>query len=387
MVDRAGGTPVFCSPEGLTGTTPGVSDMFSLGRLFTFLVMKDKHLFYSFLFSPILDSTHRQAIRNVMRSFPILELIEKMTDIDQIQRAKIPHVESELEKIKSNNNLEIITRAAIEFKLTQSEAKFLHSFVVDQMMKESKYICKLLKQETKLEDRVPAKFQLNSQLSKNLHDQGNAAFCWSHAISSMIRRSLKKFYKKHKDDSDLNLKPEDKAEIEKWLDDNKFHSILEQQIRMNPIPKQEGKNEGHGLLAAIAMLAYPTALDGPGIHSLEQVTTFFNKMNLSWSKVDIKEKCFSLKDENDSGNQDLVRFVELTKLCPVMGAYRIIYPAKNEHGFHTMVVDKAEKNGSRFNYHCKNSWGGRRSYDLVTHTNYNPFFRPKHACVIYFEKI
>ena len=59
----------------------------------------------------------------------------------------------------------------------------------------------------------------------------------------MIRRSLKDFYKRHKDDTDLNLTLTEKVEIEKWLDENNFHSILRSQIVMNPIPKRIKKAE------------------------------------------------------------------------------------------------------------------------------------------------
>ena len=59
----------------------------------------------------------------------------------------------------------------------------------------------------------------------------------------MIRRSLKDFYKNHKDDTDLNLTLTEKTEIEKWLDENEFHSILRSQIVMNPIPKRIKKAE------------------------------------------------------------------------------------------------------------------------------------------------
>ena len=57
----------------------------------------------------------------------------------------------------------------------------------------------------------------------------------------MIRRSLKDFLKKHKDVLKLTLA--EQTEIEKWLDENEFHSILRQQIAMNPIPKRIKKGE------------------------------------------------------------------------------------------------------------------------------------------------
>ena len=65
----------------------------------------------------------------------------------------------------------------------------------------------------------------------------------------MIRRSLKDFYKRHKDDTDLNLTLTEKAEIEKWLDENEFHSILRSQITMNPIPKRVKKGETESVRA------------------------------------------------------------------------------------------------------------------------------------------
>ena len=59
----------------------------------------------------------------------------------------------------------------------------------------------------------------------------------------MLRRSLKDFFDKHKDDVDLNLTSKDKTELENWLKEKKFHLILRQQITMNPIPKRIKKGE------------------------------------------------------------------------------------------------------------------------------------------------
>ena len=54
----------------------------------------------------------------------------------------------------------------------------------------------------------------------------------------MIRRSLKDFFNKYKDDIDLNLSSVEKTHVNKWLETKEFHSILRQQITMNPIPKR-----------------------------------------------------------------------------------------------------------------------------------------------------
>ena len=93
MVDKAGGTPVYCSPEGLTGTTAGISDMFSMGRVFTYLVMEDKTLFYTLVFTSILNQSDLVSVQRVMTLFPILELIKEMTHIEKNKRITIPQVE------------------------------------------------------------------------------------------------------------------------------------------------------------------------------------------------------------------------------------------------------------------------------------------------------
>ena len=114
MVDKAGGTPIYCSPEGLTDTTSGFSDMFSLGRVFTFLVLEDKSLFYTLVFFTILDPADVQSIRNILSSFPILNLIREMTHIEKNKRIFIHKVEQGL----ANMSLEIITKGDISTQLT-----------------------------------------------------------------------------------------------------------------------------------------------------------------------------------------------------------------------------------------------------------------------------
>ena len=125
MVDKAGGTPVYCSPEGLTGTTPGVSDMFSLGRVFTFLVLEDKSLFYTLVFFTILDLADVRSIRNILSSFSILNLIREMTHIEKNKRIKVHQVEQRL----ANINIEVITKGDIMNELSaQGHLALLNSF-------------------------------------------------------------------------------------------------------------------------------------------------------------------------------------------------------------------------------------------------------------------
>ena len=103
MVDRAGGTPIFCSPEALTDAKPGISDMYSLGRLFAFLVVENREIFYCLVFMSITDASLCSTTRRLFESFPIIKLIKKMTDIEQDKRISIEIVSQEL----SSDHLEL----------------------------------------------------------------------------------------------------------------------------------------------------------------------------------------------------------------------------------------------------------------------------------------
>ena len=78
---------------------------------------------------------------------------------------------------------------------------------------------------------------------KNFKISDDSSLCWAYASASMLRRSMKDFYEKHKNDIDINLTPAEQADLESWLEDNKLHSILRSQITMNPIPKRIKKGE------------------------------------------------------------------------------------------------------------------------------------------------
>ena len=129
----------------------------------------------------------------------------------------------------------------------------------------SKYSFEKIGSETKTIDRVGTNF-LNSQISMNIHDQGEqhtvkslndesilytvltiysgeSYLCWAFGCSTMIRRSLIAFFVKYKNDSNLNLTNAEISEIETFVKSNKFHFLLRNQIVMNPIPKRLKKEE------------------------------------------------------------------------------------------------------------------------------------------------
>ena len=88
LVDSIGGTPIFASPECLADfKRKQKSDIFSLGRVFLFLLLS-KEQFLELLFIPIIEA--KQAITNEINEHPLLKLISNMMklkdriDIDEI---------------------------------------------------------------------------------------------------------------------------------------------------------------------------------------------------------------------------------------------------------------------------------------------------------------
>jgi len=97
MADKHGGTPIYSSPEILTNPTPGVSDLYSLGRLFTFLICEDSRLFFYLIFFGIENQADLASVKTTMNSIPIMKLILKMTEVDQRKRIPIDQVIEQME--------------------------------------------------------------------------------------------------------------------------------------------------------------------------------------------------------------------------------------------------------------------------------------------------
>ena len=78
----------------------------------------------------------------------------------------------------------------------------------------------------------------NQMISNNIHDQGLKGTCWSYAISTMLRGSLKLFISK----LDQNgLETQIKAAKDK-LDHKDHHRQLRYEIITGPIPKNLSKD-------------------------------------------------------------------------------------------------------------------------------------------------
>ena len=69
---------------------------------------------------------------------------------------------------------------------------------------------------------------LNSEVSKQIHDQQETSLCWAFALATMLRSSLKVFLKSRMQSSITGLK---------CVDSNRFHKRLRREIIMMSIPK------------------------------------------------------------------------------------------------------------------------------------------------------
>lgn len=155
LVDQNGGTPIYSSPEGLTNERkPGIADMFSLGRLFTFLIMENHKLFYFLAYYTITDTSDLKCLPEIMEKYPMIKLIKDMTQFDPDKRIRIDDVENELTKIE----IKIITVVDIDTKLENAESSKLNDLFteMDSEMKEiSKAIDKMeIKMETEIETEI-----------------------------------------------------------------------------------------------------------------------------------------------------------------------------------------------------------------------------------------
>ena len=101
----------------LTDAKPGIFDLYSLGRLFTFLVVENREIFYCLVFMSITDASLCNTTRRIFESFLIMKLIKKMTHIDQDERISIDDVSRELST--DQLQLQVITRHMIFSMFTE----------------------------------------------------------------------------------------------------------------------------------------------------------------------------------------------------------------------------------------------------------------------------
>ena len=170
MADKPGGTPIYCAPENFTDATPGVSDLFSLGRIFTNLISESKALFYNLIFYVFENEDDLMETKRILRKFPIFMLIKSMTEVEKNMRIEIEKIEDKLLEIK----IEIITTSLLmENGLSHDILNHFKdsSDEVNQMLEQSKFSAGVIEHENQ-SAMISASKLLNSKISCQIHTQG-----------------------------------------------------------------------------------------------------------------------------------------------------------------------------------------------------------------------
>ena len=104
--DSQGGTPIFASPECLAnpGRKDKSSDIFSLGRVFLFMILT-KEKFLEFLFVSITNE-RKTKISELIEKEPFLNLITKMMGLSE--RCGLQTIQQQLQSMKQFRNESII---------------------------------------------------------------------------------------------------------------------------------------------------------------------------------------------------------------------------------------------------------------------------------------
>ena len=127
-----GGTPIFASPECFDVKT-AASDIFSLGRLFLFMLLK-KESFLKILFVPITSSTDSAYLNsNILTQNNLLGLIHRMLSINASVRIGLSDVRSELTRLRLNSQIRLNTLEInqIEIISTMNMSPVMESYIQD----------------------------------------------------------------------------------------------------------------------------------------------------------------------------------------------------------------------------------------------------------------
>ena len=84
-------TVMFSAPEFSHGNIPGMSDIYSLGRLFLFMSTQ-KEIFYKLLFLPIESEEVLKKISSSLQKIEIISLVSKMTMFEPKERPKTEEI-------------------------------------------------------------------------------------------------------------------------------------------------------------------------------------------------------------------------------------------------------------------------------------------------------
>ena len=114
--DTKGGTPIFASPECFESKTNRSCDIFSLGRVFLFMILP-KESFLKFLFIPITSSADTLYLENtILNQDDLIGLIHRMMKTQKANRIQIQQIRTKLDILKRNSQINLNSSAQTEIE-------------------------------------------------------------------------------------------------------------------------------------------------------------------------------------------------------------------------------------------------------------------------------
>ena len=121
QADQLGGTPGWTPPEFIDPRVPGVSDMYSFGLVFLYVLCENDEIFYSIRDNFINDNDAKQKWFLDLMKNPVIKLVQRMTEPDHKDRIGSTELRTEWKKIRSSVKM-ITSRQLGSQKLTGEDS-------------------------------------------------------------------------------------------------------------------------------------------------------------------------------------------------------------------------------------------------------------------------
>ena len=101
QADKKGGTPGWTPPDFLEDRVPGVTDMYSFGRVFLYVLCENADLFYAIRDNIILEEHVNERWYQNFLQLPEIKLVLQMVKPDPIDRISVSDLKKQWKQIRS----------------------------------------------------------------------------------------------------------------------------------------------------------------------------------------------------------------------------------------------------------------------------------------------
>ena len=214
----------------------------------------------------------------------------------------------------------------------------------------------------------------NPMVSSNIHDQGKTGICWSFAISTMLRGSLKLFVSQN---AQFFSQTQIEAAQNILYNKEDHHWQLRYEIITGPIPKNLSKKDRQGHSAAFAcervmqfntiskshlelQLTNPTAFDEIGILMLDSIREIFDILGIPYESMRYNIEDYNLKNEIKNDINKLEAELKRKKSFVVGLDYQLVSKSR---GLHAMVATGIKRDKTGLTIELKNSYADNRNIE------------------------